>query len=176
MAETLSRGDAVKDRFGTAGTVTAGGKRVKIAWDDGTSSSFDEDDLEDWGVERVAAGAAREAPPARGRRRSGAPTKRRSPFDKDYAPYGHYDGPLHTAANWRRAFDEAATATGALALLGGDDPWETLGVPRSADRDEARRAYKRLMREHHPDRGGNPATAERVIAAWTTIKDQRGWN
>lgn len=174
MAETLSRGDAVKDRFGTTGTVTAGGKRIKITWDDGTSSSFDDDDLEDWGVERVAAAPAREPP--KGRRRSASPTKKRSPFDKDYAPYGHYEGPLHTAANWRRAFDQAATATGALALLGDEDPWDVLGVRRSAERAEVKSAFRRLLRDNHPDRGGDHDAALRVVAAWTKIQEQRGWD
>lgn len=33
-----------------------------------------------------------------------------------------------------------------------DDPYAVLGVPRSAGMDEIKTAYRRLVREHHPDR------------------------
>lgn len=100
---------------------------------------------------------------------------RRSPFDRGDAPYGRYEGPRHSARNWRKALEEAATASGAAALLGADDPWEVLGVPRSAGREEARRAFKKLVREHHPDAGGDPALCERAVAAWTAVREARGW-
>lgn len=32
--------------------------------------------------------------------------------------------------------------------------WEVLGVPQTADAAEVRTAYKRLVSEHHPDKGG----------------------
>jgi curved DNA-binding protein CbpA len=33
-----------------------------------------------------------------------------------------------------------------------------LGLPPSADRDTVKRAYRQLVRSHHPDAGGDPAT------------------
>lgn len=33
--------------------------------------------------------------------------------------------------------------------------WEVLQVPRTATRDEIRRAYRRLIKRHHPDKTAN---------------------
>ena len=48
-------------------------------------------------------------------------------------------------------------------------PYELLGVPASASDDEVRRAYRRLLRETHPDTGGDPARFIAVQAAWERI-------
>lgn len=49
---------------------------------------------------------------------------------------------------------------------------ETLGFSPSSPFDPviARTTYRRLMRESHPDLGGDPVVARRVTAAWTELK------
>ena len=65
------------------------------------------------------------------------------------------------------------------------DPYEVLGVARSASSQELRTVWRNLMRENHPDalaaRGAQPAFIEkahasvaRINAAWDRIKRERG--
>ncbi len=53
-------------------------------------------------------------------------------------------------------FDDAAFARILAARPLGDgcagDPWCVLGVPRDADQDTVKAAYRKLAHEHHPDR------------------------
>ena len=51
-------------------------------------------------------------------------------------------------------------------------PCETLGVPTDASRDEIRRAYRKLILLHHPDRGGDPEKAKEIIDAYRSLREQ----
>lgn len=48
-------------------------------------------------------------------------------------------------------------------------PYEILGVPATASEDELRRAYRRRLRETHPDAGGVAAEFHAVQSAWQLI-------
>lgn len=55
-----------------------------------------------------------------------------------------------------------------------NDPYRTLGVEPTADFATIQAAYRRLMREHHPDRAGADAddeAAQAINAAFTLLKD-----
>jgi len=49
------------------------------------------------------------------------------------------------------------------------DPWQTLGVGRSATADEVKRAYRTLVKEHHPDRDGDPDRFREIQQAYDQI-------
>ena len=57
------------------------------------------------------------------------------------------------------------------------DPYKTLGLSRSASDSEIRKAYRRLVQQHHPDHNhGDPDAARRfeeVQAAYTRIRELR---
>jgi DnaJ like chaperone protein len=85
----------------------------------------------------------------------------------------------------RTAWDRASGAAPPRAAAGEPDPYEILGVARSADGSELRAVWRKLMRENHPDalaaRGVPPefiekasATVARINAAWDRIKRERG--
>ena len=48
-------------------------------------------------------------------------------------------------------------------------PYEVLGVSSTASTEELRRAYRRLVRETHPDTGGNATRFHAVQLAWERI-------
>ncbi len=50
-------------------------------------------------------------------------------------------------------------------------PYEVLGVSSTASQDDLRRAYRRLMRETHPDTGGDAARFTAVQVAWERVGD-----
>lgn len=65
----------------------------------------------------------------------------------------------------------------------GPDPYAILGVPRDADDRAVKRAYRKLISEHHPDRMGDlpedlrrraEQRAGEINAAYERIKDERG--
>jgi molecular chaperone DnaJ len=54
------------------------------------------------------------------------------------------------------------------------DPYEILGVPRDADADTIKKAYRKLARQLHPDVNPDPATQERfkdVTRAYEILSD-----
>lgn len=67
-------------------------------------------------------------------------------------------------------------AQGACAADGGlgvNDPYRTLGVAPTDDLATIQAAYRRLMREHHPDRSGagDDDRAQEINAAFALLKD-----
>lgn len=66
----------------------------------------------------------------------------------------------------------------------GPDPYAVLGIARSADDRAIKRAYRKLISEHHPDRLGDlpedlrkraEARASEINAAYERIKAERGF-
>lgn len=55
------------------------------------------------------------------------------------------------------------------------DPYQTLGLTRSASADDVKKAYRKLAKEHHPDlKPGNAANEDRfkeISAAYTLLSD-----
>lgn len=50
------------------------------------------------------------------------------------------------------------------------NPFQVLGVQPNSDLDSCKKAYRRLSKVHHPDRGGDPENFHRIQEAWNLIK------
>lgn len=59
------------------------------------------------------------------------------------------------------------------AVAGSGNHYEILGVSRTAQVEDIRRAYRMLAREHHPDRHGGRTTPDmvRINEAWRVLSD-----
>jgi DnaJ-class molecular chaperone len=51
------------------------------------------------------------------------------------------------------------------------DHYNTLGVPRDADQDTIKKAYRKLAMQHHPDKGGDISKFQEITAAYETLSD-----
>jgi DnaJ family protein A protein 2 len=49
--------------------------------------------------------------------------------------------------------------------------YEVLGVPRGADADEVKKAYRKQALQHHPDKGGDPEKFKQVQKAYEILSD-----
>src|ERR1700693_1419533 len=48
-------------------------------------------------------------------------------------------------------------------------PYQSLGIPESSDPDVVKKAYRDLVKLHHPDRGGDPAKFKEIQQAYEQI-------
>lgn len=51
------------------------------------------------------------------------------------------------------------------------DPYQVLGVERSADTESIKRAYRKLASQHHPDKGGDTHRFQQIQAAYDILGD-----
>lgn len=51
------------------------------------------------------------------------------------------------------------------------DHYSTLGVAKNATIDEIKKAYRKLASQHHPDKGGDTATFQKIQSAYETLSD-----
>ena len=51
------------------------------------------------------------------------------------------------------------------------DHYNTLGVPRDADQDTIKKAYRKLAMQHHPDKGGDSNQFQKISTAYETLSN-----
>ncbi len=76
---------------------------------------------------------------------------------------------------------DASQLAGMSAGVGkqGFDPYQVLGLDRSAEDDQIRSRYRELAKKLHPDTAGTQGTAfllRMVMAAYKMIAMERGWH
>ena len=53
------------------------------------------------------------------------------------------------------------------------DYYKTLGVPRDADADTIKKAFRKLARKYHPDAGGDEAKFKEINEAYEVLSDDK---
>lgn len=53
------------------------------------------------------------------------------------------------------------------------DYYKALGVPRDADADTIKKAFRKLARQHHPDAGGDEAKFKEINEAYEVLSDDK---
>jgi len=56
---------------------------------------------------------------------------------------------------------------------GAPDYYKILGVSRTANADEIKKAYRKLARQHHPDAGGDEAKFKQINEAYEVLSDDK---
>ena len=57
-----------------------------------------------------------------------------------------------------------------------EDYYSILGLTRTATADEIKQSYRRLASRHHPDKGGDTATFQKIEEAYRILGDERSRN
>jgi molecular chaperone DnaJ len=54
-----------------------------------------------------------------------------------------------------------------------EDYYKILGVPKSASKDEIKKAYRKLAHKHHPDKGGDEKTFKKISEAYHVLSNDK---
>ena len=54
-----------------------------------------------------------------------------------------------------------------------EDYYNVLGLTKNASNDEIKKTYRKLSMKHHPDRGGNKETFQRINGAYEILGDAK---
>jgi hypothetical protein len=92
-------------------------------------------------------------------------------YTKKYDPskrgYGNPD-------KWKDAFDIRMDRDVAKGILANKDPYDVLGIPKTANKYEIKSAYRKLAMEFHPDRNPNKDTTkifQEIQAAYEMLRE-----
>lgn len=91
---------------------------------------------------------------------------------KDPSPYGTYEGERGNPEQWRTFFNFAWNRTIAKEYIPVDEtPYTILGISPDASIEEIKKAFRKLMLIHHPDKGGDIDLCRKIIAAYVMLTE-----
>jgi len=73
---------------------------------------------------------------------------------------------------WKAAHEKRMGIDAAKEAVGSGSPYDILGVSAKATWDEIKKAYRKLVMHHHPDKGGQPATFRKIQGAYEILEDR----
>ena len=95
-------------------------------------------------------------------------------FSDIFSRYKTYDDShgRGTVKEWGKTFTEKMNLDEARKQIKNTDPLSTMGFNEMPTIETLNNSYRNLMKIHHPDRGGDPLVAKKIIAAYTILSDQ----
>jgi bifunctional non-homologous end joining protein LigD len=94
-------------------------------------------------------------------------------FWNSESKYGTYEGPRGNPEQWSKIFDaafEGSDTVKTIAMQGTNHhAFSVLGLLPSASEIEIKRTYRTLVKEHHPDKGGDRERFEQIVSAYRII-------
>lgn len=72
--------------------------------------------------------------------------------------------------DWKGAFHERMGLDEARRVVSEESPYDILGVTTSSTWEQVKKAFRKLAMQHHPDKGGDPATFRKVRAAFEVLE------
>lgn len=98
------------------------------------------------------------------------------PWDMNHSNYGVYDTKegYGLPSEWAAIFEEIWSQNTCLKILKEKTPFDVLGVKLTATWEECKNAFKNLVRTNHPDKGGEHARCQEILAAYSVLKERFG--
>jgi len=90
---------------------------------------------------------------------------------------GAFD-PAKLAEMMKKMGIDMSQLSGMMGQVPGFDPYQVLGLDKSASDDEVKHRYRELVNKLHPDKSGTQGTNflfQMVMGAFELIKRERGW-
>ena len=93
-------------------------------------------------------------------------------FAEKLASYKTYDPRKEgygSVDEWKAAWDEVMGHEEAMGFLADENPLTILGFDVMPDLKALKKRFRELIMLHHPDKGGEKAQAQRIIAAYSEL-------
>lgn len=86
-----------------------------------------------------------------------------------YKTYNPEEEGYGNAKEWRKSFSERMDPDKATEIIGDNDPYSILELKHDASINEIKTQFRKLAMKHHPDKGGDHETMQKIIAAYTIL-------
>lgn len=89
--------------------------------------------------------------------------------DKGSSRYGTYEGPRGNPSEWASTFSGVWENSPTVKSLEALENYRTLGLPPTASPAEIKARFRTLVKQHHPDHGGDSIAYQAVVEAYQRI-------
>jgi DnaJ-class molecular chaperone len=98
--------------------------------------------------------------------------KKKRNFGDVFAKYKTYDDSCGRGCvdEWSHSFNQKYSQQEAKNIVKEIDPYTLMELDRDCTLADLKLRYRKLMMQHHPDRGGDPIKCKMIIAAYSILE------